>query len=100
MIAPSDWLSPTRMVGMAAHLLAAIVCACAWFQNKRGFYRFRLVPSLAMLEAALFLDAVFNWRWILHGFLAKTAVANGVYGKRRLPQVLALLALSVWHSMR
>ena len=47
-----------------------------------------------MLEAALFLDAVFNWRWILHEFLAKTAVANGVYGQRSLPQVLGLLALS------
>jgi hypothetical protein len=52
------------------------------------------VPILAMLEAALFLDAVFNWRWILHEFLAKTAVANGVYGQRSLPQVLGLLALS------
>jgi hypothetical protein len=82
------------MVGMVAHLLAAIVCACAWVQNKRRFDGFRLVPSLAMLEAALFLDAAFNWRWMLHGFLAKTAVANGVYDQRRLPQVLALLALS------
>lgn len=82
------------MVGMAAHLLAAIVCGCAWVQNRRRFYSFRLVPILAMLEAVLFLDAMFNWRWILHGFLAKTAVANGVYGQRRLPQVLSLLALS------
>ena len=94
MISPSDWISPTRVVGMAAHLSAAIVCGCAWVQNKRRFYSVRLVSRLAMLEAALFLDASFNWRWMLHGFLAKTAVANGVYGQRSLPQMLALLALS------
>ena len=94
MISPSEWISPTRMVGMAAHLLAAIVCGFAWVQNKRRFRSFRLVASLAMLEVALLLDAAFNWRWMLHGFLANTAVANGVYGQRRLPQVLALLALS------
>src|ERR1700677_3168635 len=94
MISPSDWISPTRMVGMAVHLLAAIVCGCAWVQNKRRFYGFPLVLSLAILETALFLDAAFNWRWMLHGFLANTAVVNGVYGQRRLPQVLALLALS------
>jgi hypothetical protein len=94
MISPSDWISPTRMVGMAAHLLAAIVCGCAWVQNKRWFYSFPLVPSLAILETALFLDAAFNWRWMLHGFLVNTAVVNGVYGQRSLPQMLALLALS------
>ena len=94
MISPSDWISPTRMVGMAAHLLAAIVCGCAWVQNKRWFYSLPLVASLAMLEVALFLDAAFNWRWMLHGFLVNTAVVNGVYGQRSLPQMLALLALS------
>ena len=94
MISPSEWISPTRMVGMTAHLLAAIVCGFAWIQNKPRFYIFRLVASLAMLEVALFLDAAFNWRWMLHGVLVNSAVANGVYGQRRLPQVLALLALS------
>jgi hypothetical protein len=94
MIAPSDWISPTRVVGMATHLLTAIVCGGAWARNQENCRASRLAPCLAMLEAFLFLDAAFNWRWILHGMLMNAAVANGVYGQRKLPQVLALLIVA------
>ena len=79
---------------MTTHLLTAIVCGAAWARNKEKRRDSRLAPCLAMLEAFLFLDAAFNWRWILHGMLVSAAVANGVYGQRKLPQVLALLIVA------
>jgi hypothetical protein len=47
-----------------------------------------------MLEIFLFLDAAFNWRWMLHGILMNDAMAANLYGRRELPQLAALALLS------
>jgi hypothetical protein len=49
-----------------------------------------LLPVLGVLELFLVLDAAFNWRWVVHGFLINAAVGQHLYGKRKLPQELVL----------
>lgn len=91
MIATVISISPTQEAGIASHLLAAAACGVAWIKS-RG--QNRLSATLGLLELFLLFDAVFNWRWILHGFLMKTAMERVVYDKRTLPQdvLTALLA--------
>jgi hypothetical protein len=91
MIATVTSISPTQEAGIASHLLAAVACGVVWTKS-RG--QNRLTATLGLLELFLLFDAVFNWRWILHGFLVKTAMELSVYDERTLPQevVTALLA--------
>jgi len=50
-------------------------------------------PALAAVQLALALDVAFDWRWKLHNFWMGQAMGLGVYGERRSPQLLALVAL-------
>jgi len=84
----SGWLTPTRSLGMAAYLFAAISCGIAWVRSG-GTLR-RLAALLAALEAGLFLDMAFNGRWQLHELLRNKAIAESLYTQRVLPQVAAL----------
>lgn len=90
MIATVISISPTQEAGIASHLLAAVACGVAWTKS-RGLKR--LTTTLGLLELFLLFDAVFNWRWNLHGFLVKSAVELTVYDERTMPQrvVTALL---------
>ena len=90
MIAATVWASPTREAGIASHLFAATACGTAWARGGRDS---RLAPAFGVLELFLVLDAAFNWRWLVHGFLMNVAAEQHLYGKRMLPQefVLALL---------
>lgn len=91
MIATIISISPNQEAGIASHLLAAVACGVVWTKS-RG--QNRLTATLGLLELFLLFDAVFNWRWILHGFLVKTAMELSVYDERTLPQevLTALLA--------
>ena len=91
MIATVLSISPTQEAGIASHLLAAVACGVAWTRS-RGHNR--LTTTLGLLELFLLFDALLNWRWILHGFLVKTAMERAVYDERTLPQevLTALLA--------
>jgi hypothetical protein len=88
-------VSVTREVGITVHL--AVVCVCGfawgWFRHRRSHAL--LFSTLGLLEAFLFLDAMFNWRWILHQALMSAAIAKGVYGDRRGPQIAALATLFI-----
>ena len=80
-------MSRTRETGIGSHFLAAAICGIAW---RRGRYCSRLALVLGLLEAFLCLDAVFNWRWLLHAFLMGMAQQRHVYEQRSLPQEIAL----------
>jgi len=53
-----------------------------------------LFAVLSGVQLALLLDMAFEWRWKLHAWSMRTAMAYGVYDSRRLPQLLALAALA------
>jgi hypothetical protein len=54
----------------------------------------RLAALLAILEWGLFLDMVFNERWLLHELLDNEAMAKNLYCLRVGPQVAAMVLLS------
>jgi hypothetical protein len=76
---------------MAAYLFGATSCCIAWARSG-GTLR-RLAALLGALEAGLFLDMVFNGRWLLHGLLANLAIAENLYAERVQPQLAALSLL-------
>ena len=92
MIAAVISISPTQEAGIASHLLAAVVCGVAWAKSRR---QNRMTATLGLLELFLLFDALFNWRWILHGFLVKTAMGLSVYDERTLPQEVFTALLSI-----
>jgi len=85
MIATVIPILPTQEAGIASHLLGTAACGVAWI-SSRG--KSRLATMLGLLELFLLFDAIFDWRWSLHGFLVKIAVQLTVYDERTLPQVL------------
>lgn len=86
-------LTPTRSIGMAAYLFAAILCSIAWARSGMNTRRGRLSALLAVLEWGLFLDMAFNERWLLHELLDNEAMAKNLYGMRVGPQVAAMILL-------
>jgi len=90
MAALHDWLSPTRMVGLTAYGAAFIACGTGWVYCRRRHARSRLFSQIAGIQFFLFLDMAFDWRWKIHDFWENGAMALGVYGERRPPQLLAL----------
>ena len=91
MIAAVMSISPTHEAGIVSHLLTAVACGIAWTKS-RG--KNRLTATLGLLELFLLFDAVLNWRWILHGFLVKTARELMVYEQRTLPQEVSTALLA------
>jgi len=90
MISVAGWTTPTRSVGMATYLFAATSCGIAWVRSGPVPRRRRLALFLAALEVGLFLDMVFNGRWLLHDLLEKEAIARNLYVQRVGPQLAAL----------
>ena len=78
--------------GIVSHLLAVIACAVAWTKSS---WKSRVTATVGFFELLLLFDAVFHWRWELHGLLVRTAMELTVYSKRTLPQeVLSALFVS------
>jgi hypothetical protein len=92
MIAAVISISPTQEAGIVSHLVAAVACGAAWAKSN---LRNRLTATLGLLELFLLFDCVFNWRWLLHGFLVKTAMQLSVYDERTLPQEALTTLLSI-----
>lgn len=81
------------MTGLASYVAAFLACLAGWrFRERRGVAE-RVFPLLAGVQLALALDIAFDWRWKLHNFWMERAMAQGLYGERRSPQLLVLLAL-------
>jgi len=100
------WLSPTRATGIAAYGFALACCGLVWATAKGDRVVSRLAALLTFMEGALFLDIVFNWRWILHQALMDEAMRRHLYGTRRGPQeivlgvLVVLFAFSIFLSLR
>jgi hypothetical protein len=88
------WLNPTQIVGLTANLLAMVSCGVAWAKVSGPPHRNRLAAILAILEAALFVDMLFNGRWELHDLLVGEAMADSVYSGRTDPQIAVLCLLA------
>jgi hypothetical protein len=93
MVSDLEWLSPTRVTGLTAFGVSSIVCAAGWAHCRKRHAPGRLFALLAGAQLGLLLDMAFDWRWKLHDWWGRGALAFGVYDQRRLPQVLALAAL-------
>jgi len=91
--------SPTRILGLTSYTVSFLVCTVRWLKGSRvkgaKKPRGRSFAWLAFVQALLLGDIYFEWRWSLHDVFVRTAVAHGVYGERRGPQVWALAALLV-----
>jgi hypothetical protein len=94
MIAITELFVPTRWSGMAAYGTGVLSCGAAWSWGKRAGVSLRLAAVLAFIEATLFLDIAFNWRWTLHSQFVQEAVRRNLYGERRGPQEAALVVLA------
>ena len=95
MMSLAGWLNPTRVIGLSAYLFAVISCGIAWARSRRTLRGPRLAAVLAVLEAGLFLDMAFSFRWLLHDLLENEAIAKGLYSHRAGPQIAALGFLGV-----
>jgi hypothetical protein len=94
MIFTSEGLAMTRVMGVCAYTAALAACIWRWWrsgQSRRGDAVFGV---LAVVQLALLLDMIFNLRWKLHEFFMDEAMAHGVYGLRRQPQLVAMVLLT------
>ena len=95
MIASEEWLTPTRATGIAAYGLAMACCGIAWARTRRFRTISQLAALLTVIEGALVLDMVFNWRWMIHQELMDFAQRWNEYEIRRSPQRIAIAILAV-----
>jgi hypothetical protein len=85
-----EWLSPTRTAGLSAYTISALACAVRWANSRRNRVPGRPFGLLAAVQLGLLLDMAFDWRWKVHDFWMREAMATGVYDQRQFPQALAL----------
>jgi hypothetical protein len=90
MISTFESLSMTRIVGLATYAGAAVACAWRWRNSHRSGTAFGV---LAAAQVLLLVDIAFNLRWKLHEFFMQAAMARGLYGERRSPQLFILILL-------
>lgn len=90
MIYFSGLSNPTRMIGLAAYLFAAMLCAIAWTRRIGTARPPKLAASLAILNAGLFIDIWMEGRWRLHDLLQAEAITRNLYSQRTGPQFVVL----------
>jgi hypothetical protein len=109
MVVDHEWLSPTRSAGLVAYAISLLACAVRWANCRKNRISSQPFGVLAIVQLGLLLDMAFDWRWKVHDFWMREAMATGVYDRRRLPQMLALGLLvlgaalasaAIWHRFR
>jgi hypothetical protein len=83
-------------MGLAAFSTSLLACVIRWARctkRHRSSEHAWIFALLAGVQFALLLDMAFDWRWKLHDYGMRTAMAHGLYGERRTPQLLVLLIL-------
>jgi hypothetical protein len=95
MILSSNGHFPASFMGMLAYAAAGISSGIAWFLRRKQSSDVRTMACITILEAFLFLDIVFNWRWTLHTAMVHFAIGHARYGQRRVVQTAALAFLGV-----
>jgi len=93
MVAYHEWLSPTRLTGLAAYTASLLACTWRWVTYRERDVSRRLYAVLAGVQLCLLLDMAFDWRWKLHDLGVRVTTGLGVYGLRKTPQLLALAVL-------
>jgi hypothetical protein len=93
----AEWLSPTRVTGLADYGAGFLACAARWANCRKKRVPGMPFVLLAAVQLCLLLDMAFDWRWKIHDFWMRNALAHGAYDQRRVPQALAvgILALGV-----
>ncbi len=94
-ILPPGWGSLTHVAGIVSYSLAAISALIAWIRVRKSRERAQLAAFLTIIEGALLLDVIFDWRWALHSFILRESMKYGLYGYRSIPQIVMLLLLAV-----
>jgi hypothetical protein len=74
-VSPREY-SPTRVIGMASFGAAGISSGIAWLRAERNSNIARTAGWVTILEAFLFLDIIFDWRWTLHAALIHFALIH------------------------
>jgi hypothetical protein len=109
MVAGYEWISPTRVAGLAVYSVTTLACALRSLRCRREDVSGRIFVVLAGVQFALLLDMALDWRWKIHDYWMREAMNLGLYADRRSPQLLALLALGLmlvlgclllWHRFR
>jgi hypothetical protein len=95
MVAVLEWLSPARAAGLAVSTICFAACVAQWENRRSKKLPARASAAVAVLQFGLLLDMAYAWRWKLHEFLLREAVALGLYEQRRVPQILALSLIAL-----
>src|SRR5271165_5800945 len=95
MLVDREWLSATKMTGLAAYTTALAACIWRWATCEKRGVTGQLFAGLAAVQFGLLVDMAFDLRWKLHGFVDDAALAAGVYDQRSMPQLLALVVMSL-----
>lgn len=95
MISFAEWLNATRIIGLAAYLLALVSCAIAWTYGHGAAHKRRLAAVIGALEATLLLDMALDGRWRLHDLLVEESIARNFYMLREGPQIVAIGILGI-----
>ena len=90
----AEWLTPVKTSGLAAYLIASVVCAATAVRASQKRLR-RFAAALCIIDLGLLLDIAFNWRWKLYDSLKEDAMSHHWYYERSGPQIAALLFLSI-----
>jgi hypothetical protein len=88
-------LSATRILGLAAYAIALAVCVGKARSERPMSIGRRIYLALSLAQLVLLMDIAFNWRWKLHDLFMHAAMAEDIYGERRMPQRLALVLIAV-----
>jgi hypothetical protein len=90
---PRDWLTLTRVSGLAAYGVALTCSAIAWLRTRRSQAASSLAARLTMMEGLLLIDMIVDGRWMLHRALTGAAQRRHDYDLRRLPQSIGIAVL-------
>lgn len=93
MIATGVLFRPTQISGLLSYGLSLSAWIIASMRINGNFVRSRLAAAMGLVEGFLFLDVLFNWRWMLNWWLISEAKRENLYDSRRGPQIAALLLL-------
>jgi len=90
-----EWFSITRTLGLTSFCSSFVASSLRWEKSRKDSASRRFFAILSAVQLFLLLDMAFDWRWKLHEFWMRAAMASEVYQQRRGPQLLALGLLAV-----
>ena len=89
-----EWFSITRTIGLIGYTVTLAVSLMRWIRSWQAGSQWKIFALLSCTQLMLLLDMAFDWRWQLHEYWMRQAIAHSVYAERRAPQLLVLIALA------